>query len=119
MVVSPHKIPVTFFTTASGGDVVRDWLRGLDTADRRAIGKDLMRLQFRWPVGMPLCKSLGEGLWELRSTLPSKTIARVLMCFSSCRLVALHGFVKKTQKTPRSDLALARKRRAEFEQETG
>jgi antitoxin HicB len=38
-----------------------------------------MRVQFRWPVGMPLCRSLGQGLWEVRSDLTSNRIARVLM----------------------------------------
>ena len=48
---------------------------------------------------MPLCKNLGEGLWEVRSDLPSKRIARVLVCLRKGELILLHGFVKKTQKT--------------------
>jgi phage-related protein len=95
--------------------VVLDWLRGLDQADRNVVGQDLMRVQFRWPVGMPLCRPLGGGLWEVRSTLPSNRIARVLFCFAGGRIVALHGFIKKTQKTPEADLSLARKRMNEFE----
>lgn len=74
-----------------------------------------MRVQYRWPVGMPLCRSLGEGLWEVRTDLPSKTIARVLFCIQAGRILLLHGFIKKTQKTPGMDLALARKRKREFE----
>ena len=75
-----------------------------------------MRVQFRWPVGMPLCRSLGQGLWEVRSDLPSQRIARVLFCVVGERIVALHGFIKKTQKTPhRLTSALARKRKREFE----
>jgi phage-related protein len=89
-------------------------LRGLDEADRSAIGQDLMRVQFRWPIGMPLCRSLGGGLWEVRSDLTDNRIARVFFCFTEGRLVALHGFVKKTQKTPEAELQLARKRKREF-----
>jgi phage-related protein len=74
-----------------------------------------MRVQYRWPVGMPLCRSLGEGLWEVRSTLPSSRIARVLFSVQQGRIVALHGFIKKTQKTSAEDLALARRRSKEFE----
>ena len=74
---TPRKIPVVFYRTRSGAEVVRDWLRALDEKDRNAIGQDLMRVQYRWPVGMPLCRSLGEGLWEVRSALPSSRIARV------------------------------------------
>ena len=115
MAGSPRKIPVVFYSTRAGTEVVRDWLRGLDEADRNAIGQDLMRVQYRWPVGMPLCRSLGEGLWEVRSDLPSRRIARVLFSVADDRIVALHGFIKKTQKTPDADLALARKRKREFE----
>ena len=63
---------------------------------------------------MPLCKALGDGLWELRSDLRHDRIARIFICFSNGKLIALHAFVKKTQKTPKADLDLARKRKAEF-----
>jgi phage-related protein len=103
----PRKTPVVFYRTRGGAEVVRDWLRDLPEADRHAIGQDLMRVQYRWPVGMPLCRSLGEGLWEVRSALPSNRIARVLFGVHQGRIVALHGFIKKSQKTPAEDLALA------------
>lgn len=74
-----------------------------------------MRVQFRWPVGMPLCRSIGDGLWEVRTSLPSDRIARILFCVNEGRIVVLHGFIKKTQKTPADDLELARKRKREFE----
>ena len=112
---TPSKIPVVFYRTRSGAEVVRDWIRGLDERDRNAIGQDLMRVQYRWPVGMPLCRSLGDGLWEVRSSLPSNRIARVLFSVEQERIVVLHGFVKKSQQTPAGDLALARKRKREFE----
>jgi phage-related protein len=104
-----------FYRTLGGSEVVRDWLRGLDEKDRNAVGLDLMRIQFRWPVGMPLCRPLGDGIWEVRTSLPSHRIARVIFCMSRERIVVLHGFIKKTQRTPESDLALARKRKKEFE----
>jgi phage-related protein len=73
-----------------------------------------MRAQWRWPVGMPLCRSMGGGLWEVRSNLPSARIARVLFCDEGNQLVALHGFIKKTQKTPATELKLAKKRMKEM-----
>ena len=79
------------------------------------IGQDLMRVQFRWPIGMPLCRPLGGGVWEVRSNLASNRIARLLFGFVDGRLIALHGFVKKTQKTPAADLETARKRLGEFQ----
>jgi phage-related protein len=65
---------------------------------------------------MPLCRPMGKGLWEVRTDLPSNRTARVLICFYHDRLVALHGFIKKTRATLADDLTLARKRQKELEQ---
>lgn len=115
-VEEPKKIPLIFFRTAAGNEPVREWLKGLPAADRQAIGKDLLRAQWRWPVGMPLCRALRDGLWEIRTDLSTKRTARVLICLYREHLVALHGFIKKTRTTPNEDLALARKRKKELEQ---
>ena len=112
----PQKIPLIFFRTGAGSEPVREWLKGLPDAERQAIGKDLLRAQWRWPVGMPLCRPLGHGLWEVRTDLQTKRRARVLLCLYREHLVALHGFIKKTRKTPAEDLALAQKRQKELEQ---
>lgn len=112
--VSPQKIPLLFYRNANRSEPVRDWLKSLDEPDRHAVGRDLMRVQWRWPVGMPLCRPMGQGLWEVRTTLPSQRIARVLICLYDGQLVALHGFIKKTRKTPDDELALARKRLKEL-----
>lgn len=111
---APRKMPVVFYRTAAGSEVVRDWLRELDEQDRNIIGLDLMRLQFRWPVGMPLCRSLKDGLWELRSSLAGGRIARMLFCLQQDRILVLSAFIKKSRKTPDEELALARKRMREF-----
>lgn len=115
MKIPPRKTPIAFYRTTAGTEVVLDWLRGLDAADRNIIGQDLMRVQFRWPVGMPLCRALGDGLWEVRSDLGSNRIARMFFCFANDRMVTPHGFIKKTQKAPDSELKLARKRKREYE----
>ena len=94
---------------------MRDWLFGLDTANRREVGLDLQRVQYRWPVGMPLVRPMGKGLFEVRTNLPDKTIARVLICFHGGELFALHGFIKKSRQTPAEDLKLARKRQKDVE----
>jgi phage-related protein len=111
----PRKIPVVFYRTPAGTEVVRSWLRDLDEEDRDAIGQDLMRVQYRWPVGMPLCRAMGAGLWELRSDLRSNRIARILFSVRDGKILVLHGFIKKTQKTPDDDLALAHRRNREFD----
>jgi len=107
------EIPVIFYRTTLGAEPVREWLRGLPGEDRQTIGFDLATLQVGWPVGMPLCRSLGGGLWELRSTLPSRRIARLLFFMFEGQIVILHGFIKQTQKTPPDELELARKRMKE------
>ena len=111
----PRKMPVVFYRTTAGTEVVRNWLRGLAPSDRNAIGQDLMRVQYRWPIGMPLCRPMGEGLWEVRSDLPSNRIARVLFRAQQGKLLVLHGFIKKSRKTPDEDLELAQKRKSEFD----
>ena len=116
MANSPPEIPVRFYRSPSGREPVFDWLRALDKDDRRTIGLDLMRVQFGWPIGMPLVRSLKDGLWEVRITLPSRRIARLILCFHDQTLVVLHGFIKKTQKTPANDLSLARQRMMEITQ---
>ena len=72
-----QKVLLIFYRTPAGSDVVLEWLRNLPDDDRNVVGQDLMRVQFQWPVGMPICRSLGDGLWEVRSSLPSGRIARV------------------------------------------
>ena len=111
----PRRIPLVFFRTRAGREPVRDWLRELDKAERQSIGMDLLRAQWRWPVGMPLCRPIGKGLWEIRTDLPTRRTARVLLCLYCDHLVALHGFIKKTAATTESDLAMARKRQKELE----
>lgn len=107
------EVPVRFYRSGTGREPVLDWLRNLGRDDRRAIGLDLMRVQFGWPIGMPLVRSLKDGLWEVRSSLPSQRIARLILCFHDESLVVLHGFIKKTLKTSTDDLAVAKRRMKE------
>lgn len=109
------RIPLVFYRSKGGNEPVREWLKAQQREDRLEIGQDLMRVQYRWPVGMPLCRSLGDGLWEVRTGLPSRTTARVLICFHGGVLYALHGFIKKTRTTPDDDMALARRRMKEVQ----
>lgn len=111
---APRKIPLLFYRARPGHEPVREWLKRLPEAERHTIGMDLLRAQWRWPVVMPLCRPLGGGLWEVRTDLPTKRTARVLLCLHEERLIALHGFIKKTRATPDDDLALARKRQKEL-----
>lgn len=111
----PPIIPALFYQTAGGAEPVRDWLKQMAREDRRVIGADIATVEFGWPIGMPTCRALGDGLWEVRSTLAGGRIARVIFCIGEGRMALLHGFIKKTQKTPKADLDLALKRKKEIE----
>lgn len=95
----------------AGKEPVRDWLLSLSDADRKMIGADIATVEFGWPVGMPTCRALGDGLYEVRSTITSFRIARILFAFAGSDIVLLHGFIKKTGATPKADIDLARSRK--------
>jgi phage-related protein len=103
------KLDVLFFRSDAGNEPVREWLISLPKESRKIIGEDVLKVQFCWPIGKPLVGSLGHGLWEIRSRL-TDGIARTIFCVDGQTLILLHGFIKKTQKTPPHELALAVKR---------
>lgn len=115
MVARWKKITGRFYATAGEQRPVRDWLLTLTKGDRRVVGKDIQKVEFGWPLGMPYCRSLGRGLWEVRSALAGGRIARVIFCLKDGEMVLLHGFEKKTQKTPPQEIELALRRKREIE----
>jgi phage-related protein len=110
MIAGLKPVPVIFWSTENGNEPAREWLKELPKDDRKKIGEDLRTLQLGWPMGMPLCKSLKGGLWELRSTLASHRIARIILTFFAGALVLLHGFIKKERRIRKADLDLAHDR---------
>lgn len=107
------RVPAIFYRTEAGGEPVREWLKRLSPEDRKRIGEDIKTVEFGWPVGMPVCRPLGEGIYEVRTTLAQNRIARVLFYIDKkARMVLLHGFLKKTRRTPDEDLDLARANKA-------
>ena len=115
MIDRSKKLQARFYESAAGRKPVREWLFDIDEDDRRTVGYDIQTVEFGWPVGMPTCRPLGDGLWEVRSNLSNSRIGRVLFCIVNGGVVLLHGFIKKTQKTPQQDIDLANKRRREIE----
>lgn len=117
MIQSIKVIPAVFFCTLSGHEPVRDWLQDLEKKDRIVIGEDIKAVEFGWPIGMPICRAIAnhKNLWEVRSKLLHGRIARILFFIHGSKMILLHGFIKKTQKTPESDLNLAMKRKKEYE----
>jgi phage-related protein len=107
------RLKVVFFRTERGNEPVREWLRSLSIEEKRIIGEDIKTVQFGWPLGMPVVRPMEPGLWEVRSRLPDR-IARVLFTVNGNVMVLLHGFIKKSEKTPVDDLRLARQRLAQL-----
>ncbi len=108
-IATTFKLQVVFYRSASGNEPVRDWLKQLDNKDRKIIGEDIKTVQFGWPLGMPLVQKMDKGLWEVRINL-SNRIARILFTSHQSIMVLLHGFIKKSQKTPANDLKIAKQR---------
>lgn len=102
-------LSVAFFRTNSGNEPVREWLKSFPREERRILGEHIKTVQFGWPLGMPLVRKLDKKLWEVRSRLPER-IARIIFTTGESRMVLLHGFIKKSQKTPQEDLELAKTR---------
>ena len=109
-------LDVVFYKTEAGNEPVREWLKSLSRGDRKAIGEDIKTAQYGWPLGMPLIRKLERGLWEVRSNI-SAGIARVFFTVKDSLMILLHGFVKKSQKTPQNELDTARRRLSNLEKD--
>lgn len=104
------RVPASFYRSLSKKEPVREWLLHCRKEDRKVIGADIQTVEYGWPVGMPVCRPMGNGLHEVRTDLTGGRIARVFFCFHEGKLILLHGIIKKSQKTPKTDLKLAKKR---------
>jgi len=113
------KISATFFVTEQGNEPVREWLKEeLTTEQRKAVGTDMKTVEFGWPMGMPTVRKLEAELWEVRTRF-QEGIARVVFSVADDKMVLLHGFIKKSQKTRSEDLETARKRLALYKAQQG
>lgn len=110
-----RQLEVVFFRSESGKEPVREWLKGLGQPDSIWIGSDIRTIQYGWPIGMPTCRPLGKGLFEVRTDLGGKRIARAIFCIDNGVIYLLHGFIKKTAKTPLQDIELALSRKSKLE----
>ena len=103
------RLNAVFYATSSGNEPVREWLKGFPKQDRRAIGEDIAYVQYKWPIGKPRVDHLRGAIWEVRTSLGNR-IARTLFAVDDGTMLLLHGFMKKTQQAPVSEIALAEKR---------
>jgi len=107
-------IHARFYRTGSAGpEPVREWLLCLSPDERRKVGHAIRLVELGWPIGMPTCRPLGDGVFEVRVRLDTRS-ARVLFCIADGEMWLLHAFTKTTQKTPPRELQLARQRKKEL-----
>ena len=107
------RLKVRFFKTAAGNEPAREWLQSLAASDRKKIGEEIKTVQLGWPIGMPLVRKMAKDIWEIRVHLPDR-IARILVTVMDDTMVLLHGFIKKSQATPKTDLHVAEGRLKEL-----
>ena len=116
--VPDKRVPAIFYRTEAGGEPVPEWLKGMSPDDRKRIGGDIKTVEFGWPLGMPVCRPLSGGIYEVRTNLVGNRISRVLFYIDKrSRMVLLHAFIKKSQKTPNDDLDLAKRNKAKHQRE--
>lgn len=104
---------VVFYQTEQGNEPVREWLKVLSKLQRKQIGEDIKTVQYGWPIGMPVVRKLDKDLWETRTIVEHHKM-RVMFTLYENNIVLLHGFLKKSMKTPKEDLSIARKRLKEI-----
>ncbi|HZL00195.1 MAG TPA: type II toxin-antitoxin system RelE/ParE family toxin [Caulobacteraceae bacterium] len=110
MIDRTKRLSAHFYQSAGGSEPVRSWLRDLDAGDRRTLGVAIAKVEFGWPIGLPSCRPMGAGLFEVRADISDGRIARVLFGIGNGRMVLLHAFIKKSRATPSEYLDLARRR---------
>ena len=108
--MAAKKISARFYSSDGGSEPVKEWLMDLSKEDRKRIGTDIKSVEFAWPIGMPTVRAMKKKLWEIRTDLDNGRIARVFFTIRGKELILLHGIIKKSQKTPKQDLDLARER---------
>ncbi len=111
------KLSIKFYKSGANREPVREWLKSLDEDDRKTIGDEIRLVQFGWPVGMPLVRKMQADMWEIRITLAGR-IARVFFTVYLGHAVLLHGFIKKSHKTPEAELQTAKNRLKQLSSQT-
>ncbi|MGO9567860.1 MAG: type II toxin-antitoxin system RelE/ParE family toxin [Desulfomonilaceae bacterium] len=113
MVDISFTLKVVFYRSESGNEPVRDWLKELPRNDKRRIGEDIKTAQLAWPLGLPLIRKITKNLWEVRTRLEDG-IGRIFFTVDGDHMILLHGFIKKSPKTPPNELKTALTRLGNF-----
>ena len=109
------KFKVLFYQKADGSEPVKQFLNSLDKKMRAKMVRTIEALQNKGnDLREPYSKHLDDGIFELRAKVGTD-ISRVLyFFFIGQRVIVTNGFIKKTQKTPKKEINLAKKYRNDF-----
>ena len=108
-----EPLKAAFYETEQGNQPCRDYLMSLSKDDRREVGADVFAVQKGFPMGLPLCRKMGVDIWEVRSNIEDG-ISRVFFTIDDDTMVLLHGFTKKSQKTPQNEIDTAENRLKDY-----
>ncbi len=111
-----EPLEAAFYKTRQNNQPCRDFLLSLDRNDRREVGADIFAVQKGFPLGLPLCRKMGSDLWEVRSDV-ADGICRIFFTVYKNTMILLHGFIKKSQKTPQDELDTANSRLKDFKEQ--
>jgi phage-related protein len=106
---------VIFYDKPDGTEPVKDFLLSLEPKMRAKMFRTISMLQTNGTdLREPLSKPLGDGIFELRAKVGSDISRTLYFFFYGRRVILTNGFIKKTQKTPHSEIETAKKYRAEY-----
>ena len=107
---------IIYYETPSGQAVIKEFIDNLQASTQAKLARQLDLLEEHGnQLGMPHAKAMGGGLIELR--VRGKQEVRVFYAYTvGKRIYLLHGFIKKTQTTPKKELAIARQRQTEIKE---
>jgi len=115
MMVDDNEWVVVFFVDGKGSSPIREFLQSLDLKTQARFMWSIEQLRVRNVRAQePLVRHLEGKLWELREESSTNIYRLLYFFFSGRRIVFVHGFQKKTQKTPRHEIEIALQRLDSF-----
>ena len=109
------QFQVEFYETEDGRTPTREFLDSLEPKmNVKMVGLMEILEERGYSLREPYSAPLEDGIFELRAVQGSNISRALFFFYVEGRIVITHGFIKKTQKTPRAQIELAKKYRSDF-----